>query len=90
MRTGHLYELGVMALAAGLGYGGAPWWVLIAIATLLSVSTLEEFGSLQPRLMRAGAERVLGGPVYAAGALSIVIAVACYESGHVLRLLATA
>ena len=77
-----------MGLAAGLGYGGAPWWVLIALATLLSISSLEEFGSLQPRLMRAGAERVLGGPVYATGALSILIAAACYESGQALRLLA--
>lgn len=88
MRAGRLYELGIMGLAAGFGYGGAPWWVLIAVATLLSVSSLEEFGSLQPRLMRAGAERVLGGPVYATGALSIMIAVVCYECGQVLRLLA--
>ena len=88
MRPGHLYELGIMVLAAGLGWGGAPWWVLIAIATLLSASTLDEFGSLQPRLMRAGAERALGGPVYATGALSILIAVACYAFGQALRLLA--
>lgn len=88
MRAGRLYELGIMGLAAGLGYSGAPWWVLIVVATLLIIASLEEFGSLQPRLMRAGAGRVLGGPVYATGALSILIAVICYESGQALRLLA--
>lgn len=74
-----------MALAAGLGYGGAPWWVLIAIATLLSVSSLDEFGNLQPRLLRAGAPRLLGGPVLATGVLSILMAVASYEAGHAAR-----
>ncbi len=78
------YEYAVMLGAAVLGFLGAPWWVTIAIATLLTLSALEEYGQLQPRLMRAGAARLMGGTVLATGMLSVVFAALCYGGGRAL------
>ena len=84
MRAAGYYEYLVMLAATLLGFLGAPWWVTIAIATLLTLSTLEEYGHLQPRLMRAGAARLLGGAVVATGAMSIAFAALCYGGGRTL------
>jgi hypothetical protein len=84
MRAAGYYEFFVMLAATLLGFLGAPWWVTIAIAVLLTLSTLEEYGHLQPRLMRAGAARLMGGAVHAAGAMSIAFAALCYGGGRAL------
>jgi hypothetical protein len=76
------FELVVMLVLAGLSFVGAPVYIVVAGAALLTLSTLYEYGHLQPRLAKAGATRLMAGGVLAAGAMSLAFASLCYAIGR--------
>jgi len=77
------FELMVMLALAGLSFFGGPAYLLVPLgATLLTFSTLHEYGHLQPRLAKAGATRLIGGGIAAAIALSLAFASLCYAIGR--------
>jgi hypothetical protein len=77
------FELVVMLVLAGLAFAGAPVYIVLAGAALLTLSTLHEYAHLQPRFARARANRLLAGGVAAAAAMSLAFATLCYALGRV-------
>lgn len=64
-----------------LAYAGAPYYVALLGATLLLLSTVYEYASLQPRLVRAGASTMAGG-MLATAAMSVAFASLCFVIGR--------
>jgi hypothetical protein len=71
-----------MLALAGLSFAGAPVYIVVAGAALLTLSTLHEYAHLQPRLAKAGATRLMAGGVLAAVAMSLAFASLCYAIGR--------
>ncbi len=71
-----------MLVLAGLAFGGAPIYIVVAGAALLTLSTLHEYAHLRPRFAKARATHLLGGGVLAAAAMSLVFATLCYAIGR--------
>ena len=76
------FELVVMLALAGLSFAGAPAYIVIAGAAMLTFSTLHEYAHLQPRFVRAGATRLMAGGVLLAAATSLAFASLCYAIGR--------
>jgi hypothetical protein len=77
------FELIVMLALAGLAFVGAPAYVVIAGAALMTLSTLHEHAHLQPRFARVGATRLLASGVLLAGLTSLAFASLCFAIGRV-------
>ena len=76
------FELIVMLVLALLSFAGAPTYIVIVGAALLTYSTVHEYAHLQTRFARAGAMRLMAGGVVAAGAMSLLFASLCYAIGR--------
>jgi hypothetical protein len=76
------FELIVMLAVAGLSFVGAPYYIAFLGAFLLTISTLQEYAHLQPRLERAGATRLMAGGVLLAAATSVAFASLCFAIGR--------
>lgn len=76
------FELIVMLALAGLSFVGAPVYIVIAGAALLTLSTLHEYAHLHPRFARAGATRLMAGGVLLAALTSLAFASLCFAIGR--------
>ena len=76
------FELVVMLVLAGLSFVGAPVYIVVAGAALLTLSTLHEYAHLQARFVKAGATRLMAGGIFAAAAMSLAFASLCYGIGR--------
>jgi hypothetical protein len=76
------FELAVMLVLAGLSFVGAPVYIIAAGAALLTLSTLYEYGHLQPRFAKAGATRLMACGIFAAAVMSRAFASLCYAIGR--------
>jgi hypothetical protein len=76
------YELVVMLTLAGLSFVGAPYYVVLPGAALLTLSTLLEYAHLQPRFARTGATKVMASGVLLAAITSLAFASLCYAIGR--------
>ena len=76
------FELLVMLALAGLSFAGASAYIVLAGAALLTLSTLHEYGHLQPRFVRAGATRLMAGGVFLSAFTSLVFASLCFAVGR--------
>jgi hypothetical protein len=76
------FELAVMLVLAGLAFAGAPVYIIVAGAALLTLSTLHEYAHLQPRLVRAGGVRLMAGGVLLTAAMSLAFASLCFCIGR--------
>jgi len=76
-----------MLALAGLSFVGAPPYIVMAGAALLTLSTLHEYAHLQPRFVRAGAIRLMAGGVLLAAATSLAFASLCFAIGRFFALL---
>jgi hypothetical protein len=76
------FELMVMLVLAALSFAGAPIYIVVPGAALLTLSTLHEYAHLQPRFVKAGATRLIAGGVLAAAAMSLAFASLCYAIGR--------
>jgi hypothetical protein len=88
-RSAH-YELLVMLALAGLSFAGAPEYIIVAGAALLTLSTFYEYAHLQPRFIRVGATRLMAGGMLLAGVTSLVFASLCYAVGRIFAWLIAA
>jgi hypothetical protein len=61
---------------------GAPVYIVVAGAALLTLSTLHEYAHLQPRLVRTGGVRLMAGGVLLAAGMSLAFASLCYAIGR--------
>jgi len=78
------YQYAVMAAVTGLGFVGAPWWMVLIAAVLLFGSVLFDYAEGHATLAGANATAAAGGSVLAVAAMSIGFAVICYLGGHTL------
>lgn len=78
------YQFAVMLAVTGLGFVGAPWWMVLIAAALLFGSTLLEYSEFQSRAISANATAVAGGAVLTVAAASLGFAAVCYVGGHAL------
>jgi hypothetical protein len=76
------FELIVMLALAGLSFVGAPIYIVVAGAALLTLATLHEYAHLQPRFAKARATRLMAGGIFAAAAMSLAFASLCYAIGR--------
>lgn len=70
-----------MLALAGLSFAGAPVYIVIAGAALLTISTLHEYAHLQPRFVKAGATRLMAGGMLLTALTSLAFASFCYAIG---------
>jgi len=84
------FELLVMLALAGLSFAGASAYIVLAGAALLTLSTLHEYGHLQPRFVRAGATRLMAGGVFLSAFTSLVFASLCFAVGRLFAWLIAA
>jgi hypothetical protein len=78
------YEFLVMLAATTLGFLGGPLWIAPTAGLLLTLSTFQEHGALQPRLARGGA-RLMAGAVLMIALTCIVFASICFGIGRGIR-----
>ena len=71
-----------MLVLAGLAFVGAPIYIVVAGAALLTLSTLNEYAHLQPRFAKAGATRLMANGIFAAAVMSLAFASLCYAIGR--------
>ena len=76
------FELIVMLALAGLSFVGAPAYIVIGGAALLTLSTLHEHAHLQPRFAKAGATRLMASGVLLAVLTSLAFASLCFAIGR--------
>jgi hypothetical protein len=81
MRDAGGLEFAVMLGIAILAYAGAPYYVSLLGASLLTLTTVYEYASLQPRLARAGAS-TMAGSILATAAASLAFASLCFVIGR--------
>jgi hypothetical protein len=78
------YQYAVILAVTGLGFVGAPWWMVLIAAALLFGSTLFEYADLQSRAMSADVTAVASGAVLTVAAMSLGFAAMGYAGGHAL------
>ena len=76
------FELLVMLVLASLSFAGAPVYIVLAGAGLLTLSTLHEYAHLQPRFVRAGATRLMAGGIVLSALTSLAFASLCFAIGR--------
>lgn len=72
-----------------LAYAGAPYYIALLGATLLLLTTVYEYASLQPRLARAGAS-AMAGSLLVTAATSLAFASLCFAIGRLFAWLIAA
>jgi general stress protein CsbA len=77
-----IFELIVMLAVAFAAFAGAPYYVAILAAVLMTLSTLQEYAHLHARFVRAGAIRLMAGGVLLAATTSLVFASLCFAVGR--------
>jgi len=83
-RNAGFYEFVVMLAATTFCFLGGPLWIALAAGLLLSISTFQEYSSLQPRLARTGGTRLVAGTVVMTAFTCCVFAALCFGAGRVL------
>jgi hypothetical protein len=76
------YQYAVMIAVTGLGFVGAPWWMVLIAAALLFGSTLFEYADIQARAVTVNATVVAGSAVVTVAVMSIGFAITCYLGGY--------
>jgi hypothetical protein len=78
------YQYAVILAVTGLGFVGAPWWMVLIAAALLFGSTMFEYADLQSRSISADATAVASGAVLTVAAMSLGFAIMGYAGGQAL------
>ena len=91
MRDIGRFELMVMLVVALAAFAGVPYqYNALPGGILLIVSTLYEYAHLQPRLVRAGATKVMAGGMLLVAGTSLAFASLCFAIGRFFAWLITA
>lgn len=78
------YQFAVMAAVTGLGFVGAPWWMVFIAAVLLFGSVVIDAGPGYSRVGGSQATAAPGGAVLTLAVMSAGFAVVCYAGGSAL------
>jgi hypothetical protein len=83
-RSTGVYEFIVLLLMTGLGFFGAPWWVVPIAALALVCLAVSEHAGLRPRLRAGGAMTVAGSATLAFALTAVAFAGFSYAGGYAL------